>query len=156
MLEKHHKVRILEEAVEDSVRLSARYITDRQLPDKGVSLLDTACARVALSQSAKPPALEDVERVIQHTDTEIGILEREKAVGVAHDKRLEELRQRKGEAESTLAKLQKQWEEERKLVDQIREIRTKLEAAAGTVPKGERTTVTLTTSEGDALKTQLN
>ena len=61
MLEKHHKVRILDEAVDDAVRLSHRYITDRQLPDKSVSLLDTACARVALSQSATPPALEDVQ-----------------------------------------------------------------------------------------------
>ena len=66
MLEKHHKVRILDEAVEDAVRLSHRYITDRQLPDKAVSLLDTACARVALSQSATPPALEDCRREIEH------------------------------------------------------------------------------------------
>ena len=77
MLEKHHEVRILDEAVEDAVRLSHRYIPDRQLPDKAVSLLDTACARVALSQSATPPALEDASREIEHLDVEIGILERE-------------------------------------------------------------------------------
>src|SRR5262249_4093065 len=84
MLERHHKVRILDEAVEDAVKLSARYITDRQLPDKGVSLLDTACARVALSQSATPAALEDAKRDIQHAEVELGILGREQAVGADH------------------------------------------------------------------------
>src|SRR6266436_5623894 len=81
MLEKHHNVRILEEAVADSVKLSHRYITDRQLPDKSVSLLDTACARVGLAQTATPPALEDCRREIEFADVELGILERETAVG---------------------------------------------------------------------------
>src|SRR5438034_9818754 len=92
-LEKHHKVRILEEAVEDAVRLSHRYITDRQLPDKCVSLLDTACARVALGQAATPPTLEDCIREIEHTNVEIGILQREQAVGAVHEQRLQELRE---------------------------------------------------------------
>ncbi len=130
MLEKHHRVRILDEAVEDAVRLSSRYITDRQLPDKSVSLLDTACARVALSQTASPPALEDCKRDIQHADVEIGILEREQAVGAAHARRLEEVRQHKNDAEARLAALQKQWEGEKKLVDAVRELRGKLEAHA--------------------------
>jgi type VI secretion system protein VasG len=94
-LEKHHKVRILEEAVEDSVKLSHRYITDRQLPDKSVSLLDTACARVALGQSATPPALEDCRREIEHLDVEIGILERESAVTAGHEQRLQEVNELK-------------------------------------------------------------
>src|SRR3954447_4282448 len=88
MLETHHAVRILDEAVEDSVRLSARYITGRQLPDKSVSLLDTACARVAIGQSAIPPAVEDCRRRIDHTRVEIGILERETITGARHDERL--------------------------------------------------------------------
>ena len=91
MLEKHHKVRILDEAVDDAVRLSHRYIPDRQLPDKSVSLLDTACARVALGQSATPPALEDCRREIEHLTVEIDILEREQAVGAPHDERLDDL-----------------------------------------------------------------
>ncbi len=77
MLEKHHKVRILEEAILSSVKLSARYIPGRQLPDKSVSLLDTACARVAIGQNAVPPAIEDCRREIDHLKIEIGILERE-------------------------------------------------------------------------------
>src|SRR5207248_2362602 len=95
MLEKHHKVEILEEAVADSVKLSHRYITDRQLPDKCVSLLDTACAKVALGQSATPAALEDCRREIEHLDVELGILEREQAVGAKHDERLAELTEKK-------------------------------------------------------------
>src|SRR4029077_3306634 len=91
-LEKHHKVRILDEAIEDAVKLSQRYITDRQLPDKSVSLLDTSCARVGLSQSATPAALEDCRRDLEHLDVEIKELEREKAAGAPHDKRLAELR----------------------------------------------------------------
>ena len=64
-LEKHHQVRILDEAVVDAVRLSHRYISGRQLPDKSVSLLDTACARVAIGHAAVPPAVEDCRRRIE-------------------------------------------------------------------------------------------
>src|SRR5262249_271963 len=99
MLEKHHKVVVLDEAVEDAVKLSHRYITDRQLPDKSVSLLDTSCARVALSQSTTPPALEDARREIEHLCVEIGILEREKATGAEHSARLAELTEAKTVAE---------------------------------------------------------
>ena len=71
-LEKHHKVRILDEAVSEAVRLSARYIPSRQLPDKAVSLIDTACARVGMSQAAMPPPIEDRQRRIALIDTEVG------------------------------------------------------------------------------------
>src|SRR5262249_14248362 len=123
-LEKHHKVRILDEAVEDAVRLSHRYITDRQLPDKSVSLLDPVCARVALGQSASPPALEDCRREIEHLDAEIGILEREKAVGAAHDQRLQELTERRDAAQERLTELEKRWTEEKRLCGEIRKRRS--------------------------------
>jgi type VI secretion system protein VasG len=129
-LEKHHKIRILDEAVEDSVKLSHRYITDRQLPDKSVSLLDTACARVGLSLSATPPALEDCRREIEHLDVELGILERERAVGADHAQRLQELLERKGAAQDRLAGLEKRWQEEKRLVDEIQKLRSRLEAHA--------------------------
>ena len=83
-LEKHHNVRILDEAVSEAVRLSARYIPSRQLPDKAVSLIDTACARVGMSQAAVPPPIEDRQRRIALIDTEIGILDREIAAGEPH------------------------------------------------------------------------
>jgi type VI secretion system protein VasG len=126
-LEKHHKVRILDEAVEDAVKLSHRYITDRQLPDKSVSLLDTACARVGLSQSATPAALEDCRRDLEHLDLEIKELEREKAAGGAHDKRLDELRQERKKTDERRTVLEKQLNEERTLVTKVQELRTKIE-----------------------------
>src|SRR3989442_11025330 len=90
-LEQHHNVRILDEAVEAAVRLSHRYISGRQLPDKSVSVLDTACARVALGQVATSPAVEDCLRQITHMETEIGILERESLTGSDNRERLGEV-----------------------------------------------------------------
>ncbi len=132
-LEKHHRVRILEEAVADAVKLSHRYITERQLPDKAVSLLDTVCARVALGHSATPPALEDCRREIEHLDVEIGILERESAVGAAHEERLKELTEQRAAAQKRQEALEKRWQEEMRLVGEIQKHRTALEthAAAG-------------------------
>ena len=90
-LEKHHNVRILDEAVTEAVRLSARYIPSRQLPDKAVSLIDTACARVGMSQAAVPPPIEDRQRRIALIDTEVAILDREIAAGEPHAARREDL-----------------------------------------------------------------
>jgi type VI secretion system protein VasG len=129
-LEKHHKVRILDEAVADAVKLSHRYITDRQLPDKCVSLLDTACAKVALGQSATPPAIEDCRHTIEYLDIEIGILNREEAVGADHEPRLQERRDQKKAAEDQLAVLEKRWQEETKLVENIQKLRSQLETAS--------------------------
>ncbi len=129
-LENHHKVRILDEAVEDAVRLSHRYISGRQLPDKSVSVLDTACARVAIGQAATPPAVEDAQRAIDHSAAEIEVLAREEATGADHKERLAELTARKAAAEASLASLKAQWDKERELIGKIREIRTTLEDLA--------------------------
>ena len=103
-LESHHKVRILDEAISAAVRLSARYIPGRQLPDKAVSLIDTACARVAMSQGAIPAAIEDRQRRIAAVDAELAILDREAATGSDHHKRRDGLarrtRRRRGRAEN--------------------------------------------------------
>ena len=126
-LEKHHNLRILDEAIQDAVRLSHRYITGRQLPDKSVSLLDTACARVAMGHSSTPPALEDMRRKIDRLGVQIDILRREAATGAAHDQRLTELTAEKADAEKQFAELEKRWKEESGIVARIREIRGKLE-----------------------------
>ena len=126
-LEHHHKVRILEEAVEASVRLSARYLSGRQLPDKSVSLLDTACARVAIGQSATPPPVEDATRRIDNLKVEIGILEREKVTGARHEERLAEAVEELRKAEADLGELQDRWNAERALVDQIIGLRDRIE-----------------------------
>lgn len=125
-LQRHHGVEILNEAVEDSVKLSSRYISGRQLPDKSVSLLDTACARVAIGHSTVPPALDDCRRMIVQTETAIQVLQRETAAGGDHQPEIELLQQKKLAAESRSEQLHSQWEQERGLVNQIRETRRQL------------------------------
>ena len=90
-LEKHHNVRILDEGLTAAVHLSHRYLAGRQLPDKAVSVLDTACARLALGQSATPPAIEDCVRQIDDLAVQQRILERETAVGADHRESLGEI-----------------------------------------------------------------
>jgi type VI secretion system protein VasG len=126
-LENHHRVRILDEAVEDAVRLSHRYISGRQLPDKAVSVLDTACARVAIGQSAIPSAVEDAQRRIDQMTVEIGALEREAITGADHKERIEELKASQIAEHDKLARLSTQWDEEREIIGHIREIRAQLE-----------------------------
>jgi type VI secretion system protein VasG len=127
-LEKHHKVRVLDEAVVDAVRLSHRYISGRQLPDKSVSLLDTSCARVAIGQTSIPPAVEDCRRRIEQLKVAIDVLERENVTGTDHRERLAELNESKAAAEKELTALETRWKEESRLVGEIRKIREQLEA----------------------------
>ncbi|MCC6327997.1 MAG: type VI secretion system ATPase TssH, partial [Acidobacteria bacterium] len=126
-MEAHHNVRILDEAIVECVKLSNRYISGRQLPDKSVSVLDTACAKVAIGQGATPAPVEDATRRIQNLTSEIEALEREQVTGAGHDARLEELKADRAKTEEELAGLKEQWENEKKLVDEIRTIRQKLE-----------------------------
>lgn len=129
-LEKHHGVRILDEAVEDAVKLSARFIPSRQLPDKGVSLLDTACARVAMSQAAVPAPLEDRQRRITLIDTELAAIGRETATGTDHLARQDALQAERVQAQAELDALNQRWNEEKELVTQLRDLRHRAEAAA--------------------------
>jgi type VI secretion system protein VasG len=133
-LEAHHKVRILDEAVAEAVRLSARFIPSRQLPDKAVSLIDTACARVAMSQSAVPPAIEDRRRRIALIDTELTILAREAAAGADHAARKAELDAERAKATDELAALEARWEEEKLLAAEMAEARQALEQATEVDP----------------------
>lgn len=130
MLENHHKVRILDEAVADAVKLSHRYLSGRQLPDKSVSVLDTACARVAIGQGATPPAVEDAQRRIDQLNLEITVLEREAITGSDHSERISEVKAEKATEEERLTELNIQWTREREIIDRIRDIRSQLEAAA--------------------------
>jgi type VI secretion system protein VasG len=126
-LEKHHRVLVLDEALETAVKLSRRYIPARQLPDKAVSLLDTCCARVAISQHAVPAEVEDSRRRIQGLETELEIILREAALGMTGDAGHERIVQDKLEAErQRLAGLEQRWAAEKKLVDRILDLRSKL------------------------------
>jgi type VI secretion system protein VasG len=129
-LEKHHRVQLLDEALEAAVRLSHRYIPARQLPDKAVSLLDTVCARVAISQHAVPPQLEDCRRTIEGLQIELGIISREEAVGVDAAERRREAEDKLKTAEARRAELETRWDEERKLADRVLEIRAILRKSA--------------------------
>lgn len=133
-LEKHHNVRILDEAVGAAVRLSHRYLAGRQLPDKAVSVLDTACARLALGQAATPPPIEDAQRRLDDLRVQRRVLEREAAVGVDHTERLEAIDREIPALEERLRQLTGRWEKERSLVERIRELRSRLEAMAETGP----------------------
>ncbi|MDH5179163.1 MAG: type VI secretion system ATPase TssH [Gammaproteobacteria bacterium] len=127
MLQNHHGVRIMDEAIVDSVKLSSRYITARQLPDKSVSLLDTACARVALSQSATPAAVEDTRRRINQCETNITSLERENATLGNCESRIAQLKEEKAGLEQHLVEQEAQWEKEKAKVSQIHDLQKQIE-----------------------------
>jgi type VI secretion system protein VasG len=141
MLEKHHRVQVLDEALEAGVRLSHRYIPARQLPDKAVSLLDTACARVAISQHAVPPDVEDSRHRIDALNTELEILGREQAAGWDTTAREAVANEKLDAEKKRLVELEGRWKQEKELVDQILDIRAKLrgqnQAVEGTASRLE-------------------
>ncbi|MBW6247256.1 type VI secretion system ATPase TssH, partial [Pseudomonas aeruginosa] len=120
-MEKHHQVQILDEALEAAVRLSHRYIPARQLPDKSVSLLDTACARTAISLHAVPAEVDDSRRRIEALETELAIIRRESAIGVATAERQRNAETLLAEERERLAALEQRWAEEKRLVDELLE-----------------------------------
>jgi type VI secretion system protein VasG len=131
-MEAHFGVRIFDEAITEAVRLSHRYITGRQLPDKAIGVLDTACAKVALAQGATPAAIEDARKRIERIDAEIAALERERAAGTAgaaHDERLARLHAARETDVATLAADEARYEEERVLAQRIGALRNTLAEA---------------------------
>ncbi len=128
VLEQHHKVQLLDEAVEAAVKLSSRYIPARQLPDKAVSLIDTACARVAISQHATPPQVEDSARRIDAMTQELEILDRETAVGRDHQERHFELTTQLAQERERFGTLEAGWKTEKEKVDTILGLRVQLHA----------------------------
>jgi len=149
-MEQHHRVQILDEALEASVRLSHRYIPARQLPDKSVSLLDTASARVAVSLHATPAEVDDSRRRIEALDTELAIIAREKAVGVDTDEREKAATEKLAEEKKRLAELETRWHEEKGLVDKILALRARLRGDSAPV---EGTSSKLEKAAGKAAQT---
>jgi type VI secretion system protein VasG len=129
-MEKHHQVQILDEALEAAVRLSHRYIPARQLPDKSVSLIDTACARVAVSLHATPAEVDDSRKRIEALETELAIIGREGAIGIDTGKRAAEANDLLGVERDRLASLEGRWNAERALVDQLLSLRARLRGGA--------------------------
>ena len=125
-LEKHHNVMITDDALKSTVSLSHRYISGRQLPDKAVSVLDTACARVAIGLTTSPPPVEDTIRHINHLKREIKTLEQEMLMGRDHTERIEQLKKDREESESRLNELNMKWESEMETAKKIIEIRQEI------------------------------
>ncbi|MGQ7957940.1 type VI secretion system ATPase TssH [Pseudomonas sp. SP16.1] len=159
-MEQHHKVQILDEALEAAVKLSHRYIPARQLPDKSVSLLDTACARVAISLHAVPAEVDDSRRRIEALETELAIIGREQAIGIAIGNREIDTQAALDEERTRLVELEARWAEEKALVDELLATRASLRAAAepvdGTSREGGADTPALSQEELEALRARLS
>ena len=132
-LEEHHQVQILDESLEAAVKLSHRYIPARQLPDKAVSLIDTACARVAISQYAVPAEVDDSRKRIDALNTELEIIGREAATGFDTKTRRADAEEKLAAEQERLAGLDERWTSEKDLVERILKIRAQLRGAAGKV-----------------------
>lgn len=132
-MEKHHRVQILDEALEAAVKLSHRYIPARQLPDKSVSLLDTSAARVAISQHAVPPTLDDSRKRLQALETEQRIIANEKSVGVETADREQRVENQLASEREREAALVQRWEAEKQVVDQILALRARLREDGGAI-----------------------
>ena len=140
LMEQHFGIRVLDEAVSEAVRLSHRYISGRQLPDKAISVLDTACAKVALGQSATPALIDEAQKRLERERAELSALERESASGLWHDTRMGELKAQIEAIEQDLAAHQQRFEEEKTLVAEIlalREARENAAAEADALPEAE-------------------
>ncbi len=133
-MEKHHKVRVLDEAIDAAVRLSNRYLAGRQLPDKAVSLLDTACARVKISQNSTPAAIEDITRRLEALDVELNVLRREQKIGVDHADTIAALEEETANLTSELANFQDKFTREKALVEKLDRMRSELEGVPGQTP----------------------
>ena len=133
VMEQHHQVSITDEALQAAVKLSHRYINGRQLPDKAVGLLDTACARVAMSQDAIPGPVEDMQRKVAQLQQQMQVLQREQCLGVNHHEALQALTQQTEQATLSLTQLQQDWQQQKALVLEARELAQQLTGE----PQGE-------------------
>jgi type VI secretion system protein VasG len=134
LMEAHFGVRIYDEAIVEAVRLSHRYISGRQLPDKAVSVLDTACAKVALGQKATPAVLEDCTRSMERLDARIQALVREESAGADHAAALAALRAERALALEQQERLRARWDTEQALCAEVHAMRARLEAGQGDSP----------------------
>ncbi|MCE7973182.1 MAG: type VI secretion system ATPase TssH [Leptolyngbya sp. PLA1] len=137
VMEKHFKIQVLDEALEAAVKLSKRYIQGRQLPDKAVSLIDTACARVSVSLHAVPGEIDDLQKRIDGLNRELAIVDKEIKLGADHSKRREDIVASIDAEKVRLGELQAKYEKEKSFVTKIMELRAKLTAAPEATPQTE-------------------
>lgn len=137
LMEKHFGIRVMDEAITEAVRLSHRYISGRQLPDKAVSVLDTACAKVALGQSATPAIIEDTVKYLDRLDAELAALRRETVAGARHQERVAELTAEQSAATEVLQRNRERLQVETALAQQIQKLRQAMEADAQAATGGK-------------------
>ena len=130
LMEAHFNIRLFDEAITEAVRLSHRYITGRQLPDKAISVLDTACAKVALGQNATPAVIENMVKKQESLTAEMAALEREEATGFTHTARLKTLRAANDKFNADIKVATERWTQEKALAEKIRQARASLESPA--------------------------
>jgi type VI secretion system protein VasG len=130
LMESHFGVRIYDEAIVEAVRLSHRYISGRQLPDKAISVLDTACAKVALGSASRPAVLEDCMRRLERIDARVQALVREESAGAEHGAALASLRTERAGVQREQEALRARWECEQALCAEIHAMRARLEGGA--------------------------
>ena len=130
LMEAHFNIRLFDEAITEAVRLSHRYITGRQLPDKAISVLDTACAKVALGQNATPAVIENMVKKQESLTAEMAALEREEATGFTHTARLKTLRAANDKFNADIKVAAERWTQEKALAEKIRQARASLESPA--------------------------
>ena len=135
VMERHHKVTITDKALQAAVKLSSRYINGRQLPDKAVALLDTACARVAMSQVSMPGKVEDLKRRHQQIEDELSVLAKEELSGSDHGERLAALTEQRGQVEAELVALESAWHDEANLVGKAKALAEKLADSFDNAPE---------------------
>jgi type VI secretion system protein VasG len=153
VMEKHHKVRVLDEAVVEAVKLSSRYIAGRQLPDKSIGVIDTACARVAMGLAATPAPVENTRRGLELLGTQLGILRREAATGADNAAAIADAEAREKSLKEELAKLEERWTKEKALVGEVAALRAELEATPPPADaEAKRKTLSAKTAELKALQ----
>ena len=143
LMEKHFNIRLFDEAITEAVRLSHRYISGRQLPDKAISVLDTACAKVALGQNATPSVIENMVKKQESLIAEMTALEREEATGFSHAKRIKELKEINDKFTADIKVATVRWDQEKALAEKIRQVRLSIEGGTvtdeATEDKGKKT-----------------
>jgi len=135
LMEAHFGIRIFDEAITEAVRLSHRYINARQLPDKAISVLDTACAKVALGQNATPALIETMVKKQDSLSAEMRALEREEATGFSHTARLKDLTRVHTQLSQDIQTATARWSQEKELADKIQHLRLSLETPVALVPE---------------------
>lgn len=156
LMEKHFNIRLFDEAITEAVRLSHRYISGRQLPDKAISVLDTACAKVALGQNATPSVIENMVKKQESLIAEMTALEREEATGFSHTKRLKELHEINDKFTTDIKVATVRWDQEKALAEKIRQVRLSLEVPAATDATTDATKKTKPAAKAKAPKDGAN